>query len=149
MIPRRTNAQNSKLHPMLADISRCKPEGRELGPEQWKVLLFAGWDHDRRFGDLQLMEGLEGRPPVPVNGYHTSLLDIDEMNELLAFIDAYGTRHGVQWTGGDHDVSADPLMLARERYDHDGQWPRVKTPKPSRKLRAVNRDPIMRSFDRG
>lgn len=148
MTARRSDLQNRKMRAMLNDVSRRKPEGRELLPEQWKVLLFAGWDYDRRFGDLQLMKGLEGRPPVPLNGYHTSLLDADEMNELIAFIDAYAARHGVTWSGGEHDMGADPLVLAATRYDKDKEWP-SPAPRPLHKLRAINRDPIMRSFDRG
>lgn len=108
--PRRTLNQNAKLRAMCDDLSRCKPEGREHDPESWKVLMFAGWDYDRRFGDLQLMAGLEGRPPVPLNGYHTSLLTVGEMNELIAFTDAYGARHGVKWGGGDHVAAEDPLL---------------------------------------
>jgi hypothetical protein len=103
--PRRSDAQNRKWRAVLTDMSRCKPEGRELTPDQWQVLLFAGWDYDRRFGDLQLMEGLEGRPPVPVNGYSTSILTVNDMAELITFALAYGDRHGVQWSGGDYDVT--------------------------------------------
>lgn len=112
---RRSEAQNRKWRALLTDVSRCKPEGRELTPDAWSILLFAAWDHDRRFGDLQLMEGLEGRPPVPVNGYSTSLLTVAEMADLITFAIEYAERHGVRWSGGEHDIAADPVMQQHGR----------------------------------
>ena len=135
---KRTLKQNNKLRAMCDDLSRCKPEGREHDPESWKVLMFAGWDHDRRFGDLQLMAGIEGRPPVPLNGYHTSLLTIEEMNELIAFADAYGARHGVKWGGGDYVPEADPLFNNAPVIRRT-----TSKPLPGHAFR-VPRDPLMR-----
>lgn len=133
---RRSEAQNRKWRALLTDVSRCKPEGRELTPDQWSILLFSGWDYDRRFGDLQLMEGLEGRPPVPVNGYSTSILTVNDMAELITFALEYGDRHGVKWSGGDYDREADPLMQSArvERRRHD-----------MHPVSRLHRDPLMRA----
>ena len=109
--PRRTDAQNRKWRAMLTDISRCKPEGREYPPDTWQMLLFSAWDHERRFCDLQMIDGLEGRPPVPVNNYSTSILTVGDMAELITFALAYGDRHGVNWSGGDYERRLDPMMI--------------------------------------
>lgn len=114
---RRSDAQNRKWRALMTDISRCKPEGRELTPDQWSILVFAAWDHDRRFGDLQLMEGLEGRPPVPVNGYSTSLLTVAEMADMITFAIEYAERHGVRWSGGDHRFEDDPIVKQHGRTE--------------------------------
>lgn len=118
---RRSDAQNRKWRALMTDISRCKPEGRELTPDQWSILVFAAWDHDRRFGDLQLMGGLEGRPPVPVNGYSTSLLTVAEMADMITFAIEYAERHGVRWSGGDHRFEDDPIVKQHGRTERSGE----------------------------
>lgn len=149
---RRSEAQNRKWRAVLTDISRCKPEGRCLTPPQWQVLLYAGWDHDRRFGDLQLMEGLEGRPPVPVNGYSTSILTVADMADLITFAFEYGDRHGVKWSGGDWSAEDDPLVAARDALGADEfrrRLEHVAEGKPIRPRLPLSRDPLMREAGRG
>lgn len=118
---RRSDAQNRKLRAMLEDVSRSKPEGREHAPETWKAVFMAALDHERRFADAQMIEGLEGRPPVFL-GYHSSLLTVGDMAELLTFVQEYGDRHGVRWSGGDHDVAADPVMKAYGRTERSDRY---------------------------
>ena len=75
----------------------------------------AALDNDRRFADAQMIEGLEGRPPVFL-GYHSSLMTVGDMAELITLIQEYGDRNGVRWQGGDRLVS-DPIMQAFGRTE--------------------------------
>lgn len=88
----RTNEQNAKLWAMLSDVSRAKPEGRELTPEVWKVLFMAALGHAVRFE-----VGLDGNGVIPI-GFHSSRLNKQQMSDLIEMIYEYGARHGVQWT---------------------------------------------------
>lgn len=91
---RRSTAQNAALWARLTDVARCKPDGREHTPEVWKLLFMAALGHETRFE-----MGLDGRP-FPT-GFSTSKLSKQQMGDLLTFIDAWGSEHGVNWTHGD------------------------------------------------
>lgn len=91
--PRRSLDQNAKLWAMLSDISRAKPDGRSLTPDVWKSLFLHSLDHSIRFE-----MALDGQGMVPV-GFRTSRMTKDQMADLITFIDEYGARHGVQWSG--------------------------------------------------
>src|SRR3546814_20033493 len=43
--PNRTLDQNAKMHAMLSDVAKAKPEGRELSADVWKSLFM----HDAGF----------------------------------------------------------------------------------------------------
>lgn len=88
----RSAEQNAKLWAMLSDVSRAKPEGRELTPEVWKVLFMAALGHAVRFE-----VGLDGSGVVPI-GFRSSRLNKAQMSDLIEMIYEYGARHGVQWT---------------------------------------------------
>ena len=88
----RTNEQNAKLWAMLSDVSRAKPEGRELTPEVWKALFMAALGHAVRFE-----VGLDGSGVVPV-GFRSSRLNKQEMSDLLEIIYEYGARHEIEWS---------------------------------------------------
>ncbi len=88
----RTSAQNDRLWAMLTDVARSRPEGREHTPETWKLLFMQALGHAAHFE-----QGLDGRP-FPV-GFRSSRLTVAEMTALIDFIDAWGTQHGVRWTG--------------------------------------------------
>ena len=87
----RTGAQNDRLWAMLTDISRAKPEGRRLTPDDWKCVFMhaCGWE-------VQFVEGLDGRP-FP-QGFRSSKLTVKQMTDLQDFIQAYGDQHGVVWS---------------------------------------------------
>ncbi len=87
--PRRSLDQNSKLWAMLSDISRAKPEGRELTPDVWKSLFLHALDHAQRFE-----MALDGKGMVPV-GFRSSRLDKAQMSDLIELIHEYCARHGV------------------------------------------------------
>ena len=88
----RTSEQNSKMWAMLSDISRAKPEGRELTPDVWKALFLHSLDHAQRFE-----MALDGRGMVPV-GFRSSRLSKEQMSDLIESIYEYGARHGVEWS---------------------------------------------------
>lgn len=90
--PRRTLDQNSLLWARLSDISRAKPEGRELTPDVWKSLFLHALDHAQRFE-----MALDGKGMVPV-GFRSSRLSKEQFSDLLEMIGEYGARHGVQWS---------------------------------------------------
>ena len=89
--PTRTQGQNNKLWAMLTDVSRAKPEGRRHVPDVWKALFMQACGHEQQFE-----MGLDGRP-FPL-GFRSSRLKVQQMNDLIECIYAYGAKHGVQWT---------------------------------------------------
>jgi len=88
----RTNEQNARMWAMLSDISRAKPEGRELTPDVWKALFLHSLDHAQRFE-----MALDGKGMVPV-GFRSSRLTKQQMSDLIETIYEYGSRHGVEWS---------------------------------------------------
>ena len=87
--PRRTLDQNAKLHAMISDIARAKPEGRNYPVDIWKPLFLAMCGHKVRFEPA-----LDGNGVVPI-GFRTSRLTKAECAELIDCIEAYGAQHGV------------------------------------------------------
>jgi len=88
----RTPDQNAKMWAMLSDISRARPEGRNLTPDVWKSLFLHSLDHAQRFE-----MALDGRGMVPV-GFRSSRLNKSQMADLITMIAEYGDRHGVTWS---------------------------------------------------
>lgn len=88
----RTGVQNAKMWALLSDLSRAKPEGRELTPDVWKALFLHSLDHAQRF-EL----ALDGKGMVPV-GFRSSRLNKQQMSDLIEMIYEYGARHGVSWS---------------------------------------------------
>lgn len=95
---KRTLEQNSKLWPMLTDIStQLTWHGVKYPPEDWKDYLM----HQLRGG--RWMPAEEGGM-VPV-GFRTSELSRAEFSDLIEVVYAFGARHGVEWS--------DPQQQAR------------------------------------
>jgi hypothetical protein len=88
----RSNEQNARMWAMLSDVSRAKPEGRELTPDVWKSLFLHSLDHAQRFE-----MALDGKGMVPV-GFRSSRLTKQQMSDLMEVIAEYGARHGVEWS---------------------------------------------------
>lgn len=86
--PSRSLDQNAKLWAVLSEISRAKPEGRMMTPEDWKAVFMnaCGWE-------CQFQEGLDGRP-FPL-GFRSSKLSKEQMSNLLEFIHEYAARHNI------------------------------------------------------
>ena len=87
--PRRTNDQNARMWAALSDVSRAKPEGRDMPPELWKALFMASCGHQVRFEPA-----LDGNGVVPL-GFRSSRLTKAEMSDLLECINDYAARHGI------------------------------------------------------
>jgi len=94
--PKRSLDQNARLWAMLADISRAEPEGHKHTAEDWKCLFMhaCGWE-------VQFLEGLDGKP-FP-SGFRSSRMTVRQMADLIEFIYAYGSGHGVQWSEPEPD----------------------------------------------
>lgn len=89
--PRRTLDQNARMWALLSEISLAKPEGRVMTPDVWKAVFMHALDHAQRFE-----MALDGQGMVPV-GFRTSKLSKQQMGDLMALIEEYGARHGVQF----------------------------------------------------
>lgn len=88
----RTTEQNSLMWALLSDVSRARPEGRNLTPDVWKALFLHSLDHAQRFE-----MALDGRGMVPV-GFRSSRLNKAQMSDLIEMIQEYGARHNVAWS---------------------------------------------------
>lgn len=88
--PRRTNDQNAKMHAMLSDIARAKPQGRVLAPDIWKALFMASCGHKVRFEPT-----LDGEGVVPI-GFRSSRMSKAEMSDLIEAIACYAAEHGIE-----------------------------------------------------
>ena len=88
---KRSDDQNAKMWAMLSDISRAKPEGRAHIPEVWKCIFMAALGHEVKFE-----MGLDNQP-FPI-GFRTSKLTKPQMSDLIEFINAYASKHGVKWS---------------------------------------------------
>jgi hypothetical protein len=86
----RTNEQNALMWALLSEISRAKPEGRELTPEVWKSLFLHALGHAQRFE-----MALDGNGVVPV-GFRSSRLTKEQMSDLIEMIHEYAARHGIE-----------------------------------------------------
>ncbi len=95
----RSTAQNARMWAMLSDVSRAKPEGREMTPEVWKALFMSALGHAVRFEP-----GLDGNGVVPV-GFRSSRLTKEQMGDLMTVIEEYGARHGVQWSEPNQEAA--------------------------------------------
>lgn len=86
----RTADQNAKMHAMLSDVSRAKPEGRLHTPDVWKAIFMNAAGHA-----VQFEVGLSGQP-FPV-GFRSSRLNKAQMADLITYIQQYGDENGVIW----------------------------------------------------
>lgn len=90
----RSDAQNSRLWAMLADVALSKPDGRQHAPDTWKALFMSALGHE------QLFEiGLDNRP-FPL-GFRSSKLTVPQMADLITFIQQWGDAHNVKWSKDD------------------------------------------------
>jgi hypothetical protein len=88
---KRTSEQNSKLWPMLTDISlQLTWHGQKYPPEDWKDFLM----HQLRGGRWMPAED-GGMVPV---GFRTSELTKAEFSDLIEVAYAFGARNGVEWS---------------------------------------------------
>jgi len=94
----RSGEQNSLFWAILSDISRAKPEGRRHTPEVWKQLAMHACGHLTQFE-----MGLDGQP-FPT-GFRSSRLSKSQMSDLIEWLYAYGSEHGVKWSDEYREVA--------------------------------------------
>ena len=88
--PRRSLDQNAKLHALISDVSRAKPDGRNYPVDVWKALFLAMCGHKMRFEPA-----LDGDGVIPV-GMRTSRLSKAECSDLIESIQAYAAQHEIE-----------------------------------------------------
>lgn len=101
--PKRSDAQNRKLWPMLTEISTALLwHGQRYTPDDWKDYMM----HQLKAGRWMPSED-GGMVPI---GMRSSDLSVEEFSGLIEVIHAFGARHGVTFA----DDPAPPLSTARE-----------------------------------
>lgn len=90
--PTRSDAQNSKMWPMLGDVARAQPEDRSHSSAVWKTIFMHELDEP-----MKLVPSLDWQTVIPL-GFSTRLLSKAKFAELITVIEQYGTTHGVQWS---------------------------------------------------
>ena len=110
---KRSNEQNARFWAMLSDVSRSKPQGRQMTPERWKAVFLQSFGHQ-----VQFENDLEGRP-FPI-GHSSSALSVAEMRDLMEFISAWGAQNGVNWNEPIHNEGAagakSPAVVERSAF---------------------------------
>ena len=88
----RSDEQNRKLWPMLADIQRQVPAMATRNADDIKLQFLNALGVEMRF--LPTLEG-EGMFPV---GLRSSTLTVAQFSSLVELLYKYGAEHGVVWT---------------------------------------------------
>lgn len=90
--PRRTNAQNDKMHAMLTDIARAKPQGREHDKDVWKDIFL-----DALGVKADWVPSLDGQTVLNTRR-RSSHLTKAQMSDMIELMYSYGAEHGVRWS---------------------------------------------------
>lgn len=109
---RRSDDQNAKLWAMLSEVSRAKPGGRVMPPENWKALFMSAAGFRCTFEP-----SLDGAGVVPL-GFKSSRLSKAEFSDLIECISAFAAEHGIELEAparcGGKAVPAPPTGTATE-----------------------------------
>lgn len=102
----RSLEQNSKLWPMLADVSKqVNWYGEKLTTDDWKQVFSAAWKQQKA------VPGIDGG--FVVCGVSTSKINKKDFSELIEIIYAFGAEHEVKWS--------EPSLQTFNQYrEHDG-----------------------------
>lgn len=89
---KRSSAQNSKMWPMLEDISRYAPtwHGNTMSKEDWKDVLTAA------VKGQNLVPNVDGNGFVAL-GERTSEYSKEQMSDLIEYMYWFGTERDVKW----------------------------------------------------
>lgn len=88
----RTLDQNAKMHAMLSDIARARPQGRVYPTEVWKCLFMDDCGFKPKW-----VPSLNGDGVVNT-GYRSSRLGKAQMSDMIEAMYAFGAENGVEWT---------------------------------------------------
>lgn len=90
--PKRTDAQNRKLWPLLTELStQLDWHGQKYTPDDWKDYFMHALKRARWMPD-------ENGGMVPI-GMRSSELGVSEFSDLIEMIHEFGSRHGVEFNG--------------------------------------------------
>lgn len=88
---KRTVEQNSKMWPMLGDISRqVMWHGQRLSSEDWKDIFTASLKGQRS------APGLDGR--LVIFGSRTSEMNTEQMADMIELMYSFGAEYAVEWS---------------------------------------------------
>lgn len=88
----RSDLQNRKMWPMIADLKRQVPDMAAFTADQIKLRFLNALGVE-----MQFLPALEGQGVFPV-GMRSSTLTKEQFAGLIELIYAYGAQHGVQWS---------------------------------------------------
>lgn len=116
--PKRTNDQNAAMWCKLGDIAdQLVWHGKKLEPDSWKRVFLDALRRNHH-DEMQLVPNTDGTGWVDLSPVHSSALSDEEMRDLLAIIDAFGTQHGVVWSEPKpKDTRPVPPVEAYEREE--------------------------------
>lgn len=92
--PRRTTEQNSRLWAVLSEISRAKPQGRVMTPDQWKCVFI-----DALGIKANWVPSIDGTSVVNT-GYRSSRLSKALMSDLFELMNSYCAEQGIELKEG-------------------------------------------------
>lgn len=94
----RTLVMNSKLHAMCGDVAKqVKHAGVTLDTEAWKRLFIDSWARETGRSQITFVPSLDGASVVFL-GIQSRRLGNRAIGELIEFIYAWGTEHGVRFS---------------------------------------------------
>lgn len=96
----RTLEQNAKMHAMLSDIARAKPQGRVYTAEVWKCLFM-----DECGFKPNWVPSLNGDSVINT-GYRSSRLGKSEMSDMIEAMYAFGAENAILWSE-EYDTGRD------------------------------------------
>lgn len=88
----RTDEQNRKMWPMIADIQRQVPGMEEFSADDIKLRFLNLLGVEMRF-----LPALEGAGMFPV-GHRSSTLTVEQFSALVELMFKFGAEHGVVWS---------------------------------------------------
>jgi hypothetical protein len=92
--PKRTGAQNAKLHAMITDVAgQVEWAGAKRDVEAWKDIFTAALRSAKH--GLDVVPGINGG--FVLLGMHTSAMTKAEVADLIELIHAFGAEHGVRF----------------------------------------------------
>lgn len=104
----RSEKQNAKMWPMLADISsQLTWAGESFSSDDWKKIIMGAWQKIEKGTYSRMVPGLEGGIVV-LNCYSTSKLSVKDFASVIEYIYSHGDTNGVCWS--------DPALKAYESY---------------------------------
>ena len=94
----RTSAMNNKLHAMCGDVAKqVTHAGIVLDTEAWKRLFVDSWARETGRDQVSFVPSLDGKSVVFL-GIQTRKQGNKAIGELIEFIYAWGTEHGVRFS---------------------------------------------------